>query len=107
MVVAWIYLYDLLSELFGRLFGWVTEVGEATNIEFRQLLGAEVYVPLIRSRLFPDPFLAAEVSSIPKAFLPVHENMTLSREEIDTHCLVSQADLPFLPTPEARAKLFG
>lgn len=106
-IVCWTYLYNVIFMVFGRFLGWVNEVGDATDIEFRSLIATEAYVPLIRSKHFSDPLLACDVSNMPSAFLPIHEQRTASVVDINRLCLCSSHDLPFITDPAERAKLFG
>ena len=82
------------------------EVGAASNIPFRSLLGAEPYLPLIRSSQFPDPFLAFDISPVPVHFLPVCQHIAAKSSEIKALSLCSRRDLPAIKDELERASLF-
>lgn len=53
-----------MQELFSVCLGRVSTVGDASNIQYRDLEAVETYVPVVASKLFPEPFLAADVTSV-------------------------------------------
>jgi hypothetical protein len=87
-------------------FGSAEEVGEASNIAFRQLQGAEAYVPLIRSPLYADPFLGADVKEVPRQFLPVRTLVDGTMRETSYLCLNREKDLPFIKDEAVRRSIF-
>lgn len=81
-------------------------MGAASNISFRSLLGAEPYLPLIRSSQFPDPFLAFDISQVPIHFLPVYQHVAMKSSEIKSLSLCSKRDLPAIKDELERGSLF-
>lgn len=91
-----------------------------TEIPFRALVGAEPYLPLLHSPLFPEPFFAFDIATVPPRYLPIcnHTNQNNHGQEGQhTHkkktrtfggaSLCSRRDLPSLPTAAARAAFFA
>lgn len=86
-------------------------------IPFRSLVGAEPYLPLLHSKLFPEPFLAFDAAAVPPRFLPAlcarhyHRPAGMDKRESDrgiAHLsLCSRRDVPTAPDAAARAALYG
>lgn len=62
---------DGRQDLWNACFGRVKNVGNASNVRFRDLDGADIYVPTIASSLFRHPFLAADISKVDIIYLIV------------------------------------
>lgn len=100
-----------------------TATSTLSTIPFRALVGAEPYLPLVHSALFPEPFFAFDVATVPPRFLPVCAAHHPHAAAINTHqegggrqesvrglaglSLCSHRDLPTAPDAAARAGLFA
>ena len=92
-----------LQELYEVCRGVTDEVGAASNIFFRQLASVDAYIPMIKSKMFPQPFLAADVGDVPPQFLPIGQE---EGDDISGLFLNSSRDLPFIQDDLLRGQLF-
>lgn len=111
-----------------------TTTTTTSTIPFRALVGAEPFLPLVHSSLFPEPFFAFDVAAVPPRFLPVcarHQHQqqppqqpppeaddrqalasgkraSASEGSLLSHLsLCSRKDLPTVTDARARAALFA
>lgn len=108
-----------------RRVGPTTTTTTTAAIPFRALVGAEPYLPLVHSSLFPEPFFAFDVAAIPPRFLPVCARQQQPQPQLRpsdealasgkrasemglSHLsLCSRKDLPTVTDTRARAALFA
>ena len=89
-------------------FQSVDAVGQASNVEFRNLTGVSAYIPNLRRSTLVNPLFAADLDTVPRAYVPCRTH-TLDGAPLDPSdlSLNSNLDVPNLQDKAERSLLFG
>mmetsp|Transcript_20765 Transcript_20765/g.29851 ORF Transcript_20765/g.29851 Transcript_20765/m.29851 type:complete len:963 (-) Transcript_20765:164-3052(-) len=103
ITIAWVVLYKLVRFIMNIVYGSKSAVGNASDIAYRHVVGAEAYVPVVIRNEFITPLLCADISGVPVSFIPTR----LDGIDPQDFSVYNKDEFSNVTTDEQLKQLFG